>query len=236
MRELEQAGEHLEESQDTVAGTVLIGMYPSAATLLYPRLLSSLAQVWPHIRLVLWEGAPYELSEAISSHDVDLAIRPDLPPARSSGLHHAPLWREPLVLVVPDHDELLGQRRPVQLRMIENRPVITIGNSASRAGLDPETDLAFTAAGLEPDVVMRTDAPQLLAAMVAHGHGVGVTNALAMRSANLRGVHVITVSEEDGGREVGLWWNGARNRLRRSVRVTAEHIEQTVPEAAFDRS
>lgn len=224
--QLEHAIHHLEESQDTVSGEVMVGMYPSAATVLYPRLLSSLGQAWPRIRLTLWEGAPHELSEALTADEIDVAVRPDLPPPRGADLHRARLWHEPLVLVVRDDDELADHPGTVPLTVIGTRPVVTIGNSASRAGVDAETMLAFATAGLEPDVAMRTDAPQLLAAMVAHGHGVGVTNALAMRTADTTGLAVLPVSAHEGGRVVSLWWHGPRPRLRRAVRVTAEQLEQ----------
>jgi DNA-binding transcriptional LysR family regulator len=50
-----------------------------------------------------------------------------------------------------------------------------------------ESHLAFASAGLNPVNVFQTNQPQTLLSLVKHGLGTGVTNALAVATANLDG-------------------------------------------------
>lgn len=232
IEQLELAIEHFDNSAATVTGTVVVGMYPSAAAVLHPRLLTAMTRDFPAVVVQLWEGAPHEIGEALSAGTIDLAVRPNLPAPVGADLHQSTLWHEGLVVVVRTDDRLAAAAGPISLTDLADRPIVTIGGTASRAGHVAETTRALDGAGISDRVVLRTDAPQMVAAMVAHGHGVGVINALAMQIAGHDDLTVVPVHDTEGGRDVSLWWRGHHRRLRRPVRATAGSITQLACEVA----
>jgi DNA-binding transcriptional LysR family regulator len=74
----------------------------------------------------------------------------------------------------------------VSLPELAELPLISIGEGTRQF----ESHLAFASAGLNPASVFQTNQPQTLLSLVRHGLGTGVTNALAVTTANLDGVRL----------------------------------------------
>jgi DNA-binding transcriptional LysR family regulator len=193
----------------TARGEVLIGVYPSAAAYLFPLAVRSLQRTHPHVRLVLREGPTVALSSALVSGDIDLAIRPVLPLINDDRVASAILWREPLVAVFRCDHPLAGAGT-VRLRQVAAEPLVTIGETRDGYARQFETNLAFAYAGLSPTIAMQTNQPQTLVSLVRHGLGCGVTNSLAMTTANLHGVALVPIDDAHCERVVGLWWRADR--------------------------
>jgi LysR family hydrogen peroxide-inducible transcriptional activator len=190
-----------------VRGEVRLGAYPSAAAYLYPLAVRALRRSHPKARLVLREGPSVALGGALISGDVDLAIRPLLPLINADQVAHRILWREPLVAVFRE-DHPLARSRFVWLGQIATLPVISIGESDEGYGRQYETNLAFANAGLTPTITAQTNQPQTLISLVRHGMGTGVTNSLAMTTANIEGVALVPIADGHCERVVALWWRG----------------------------
>ncbi|WP_255953604.1 LysR family transcriptional regulator [Streptomyces odontomachi] len=189
----------------TAHGEVRLGAHPSAAGYLYPLAVRALRTVHPHVRLVLREGPSVGLDADLADGSVDLAVRPLLPLATTEGITHRLLWREPLVAVFrADHP--LARARSVSLAQTAELPLVAIGENGEADGRQYETDLAFADAGLTPVVAARTSQPQTLVSLVRHGLGVGVTNCLAMTTANLEGVSLVPLDDPRCERAVAVWW------------------------------
>ncbi len=189
----------------TVRGEVRIGTYPSAAAYLFPLAVRRLQRTHPDIRLVLREGASVALGAALVSADIDLAVRPVMPLLSDSRLASRVLWREPLVAVLAAGHQFAGAPY-LRLAQIARSPLITIGESADGVGRQFEANLAFAQAGLSPTIAFQTNQPQTLVSLVRHGLGVGVTNALAMTTANTDGVALVPLADALCERRVALWW------------------------------
>ncbi|GII32997.1 LysR family transcriptional regulator [Planotetraspora mira] len=188
-----------------VRGDVRLGAYPSAAAYLYPLAVRALQRSHPQARLVLREGPSVALGSALISGDVDLAIRPLLPLINADQVAHRILWREPLVAVFRE-DHPLARSRVVWLSQIAALPVISIGESDEGYGRQYETNFAFANAGLTPTITAQTNQPQTLISLVRHGLGTGVTNSLAMTTANIEGVRLVPIADPHCERVVALWW------------------------------
>ena len=186
-------------------GDVRLGIYPSAAAFLLPQILATLRASYPGVRLVLREGPTESLDVALCGGEIDLAIRPMLPPARADRLGCNVLWREPLVVVVPVDHACAGERS-LQLRDLAGAELITIGETGDRGTPQFETTLAFEQAGLCPSITLQTNQPQTLVALVRQGLGIGLTNWLAMATSNLDGVRLVPVVGASCDREVAIWW------------------------------
>ncbi|MEV0779350.1 LysR family transcriptional regulator [Streptomyces sp. NPDC050433] len=189
----------------TISGQVRLGAYPSAASYLYPLAVRALRITHPQVRLVLREGPSVALGADLVSGDLDLAIRPLHPLINSDLVASRVLWREPLVAVFrADHP--LARTGSVRLAQTAMLPVISIGESGEGQARQYETNLAFANAGLNPVIAAQTNQPQTLISLVRHGLGVGVTNSLAMTTANTEGVALVPISDPQCERAVAAWW------------------------------
>ncbi|MEU8221007.1 LysR family transcriptional regulator [Kribbella sp. NPDC048915] len=197
---LPQAEEILSRVQGLSAGgTVRLGTYPSAAAWMFPQVVRRLPA---GIRLLLVEGPSVDLEAELVRGDIDLAIRPVHPLVTSEDLVHEVLWREPLVAVFPA-DHPLAARESVGLGQLAELPLISIGESDGPRQF--ESHLAFASKGLSPESAFRTNQPQTLLSLVRHGLGVGVTNELAVTTADLTGVRLVAIHDADVDRQVGLF-------------------------------
>jgi DNA-binding transcriptional LysR family regulator len=192
----------------TVRGEVRVGTYPSAAAYLFPLAVRRLQRTHPEIRLVLREGPSVALGGALATAAVDLVVRPVMPLLSDDRLASLVLWREPLVAVVASGHRLAGAPY-LRLAQLARFPLVTIGESADGVGRQFEANLAFAHAGLSPTIAFQTNQPQTLVSIVRHGLGVGVTNALAMTTANTDGVVLIPLADALCERRVALWWRAA---------------------------
>lgn len=193
------------EGSRVVRGEVWLGVYPSAAAYLFPQAVRSLQRTHPQVRLVLREGPSIALSSALASGDVDLAIRPVLPLVNDDHVTSVVLWREPLVAVFR-RDHPLAASACLRLDQLSALPLVTIGESRDDHARQFETNLAFANAGLSPNIAVQTNQPQTLVSLVRHGLGIGVTNSLAMTTANLDGVGLVPLADARCERVVALWW------------------------------
>ncbi|MFG3254739.1 LysR family transcriptional regulator [Streptomyces sp. NPDC048172] len=189
----------------TVCGLVRLGAYPSAASYLYPLAVRALRERHPHVRLVLREGPSVALGADLVEGDIDLAVRPLHPLLNSDEVASRVLWREPLVAVFRSGHRL-ASAPSVRLAQAAKLPVISIGESGEGHGRQYETNLAFAGAGLNPVIAAQTNQPQTLISLVRHGLGVGVTNSLAMTTANTEGVTLVPIADPHSERVVAAWW------------------------------
>jgi DNA-binding transcriptional LysR family regulator len=197
---LPQAEEILRRVQNLSAGgAVRFGAYPSAAAWLFPQVVRRLPE---RIRLLLVEGPSVDLEAALVRGDIDLAIRPVHPLVADESLVHEILWREPLTAVFPAHHPLAANES-VALEQLAELPLISIGESDGPRQF--ESHLAFASKGLSPESAFRTNQPQTLLSLVRHGLGVGVTNELAVSTANLEGVRLVPIHDAGVERQVGLF-------------------------------
>lgn len=192
-------------SDGTPRGEVCVGIYPSASVYLLPRTLSLLQKHHPDVTLTLREGSTLELEAALLTGEIELAVRPIMPPLQTDKVNHATLWREPLVAVVPEGHELATQRS-VSMADLATVRMVTIGDSHTGDQAQFETSLAFSQAGVTPSVVMQTNQPQTLIALVRGGYGVGVTNSMAIAVSKLDGVRPLPIRDAYCDRQVAVWW------------------------------
>ncbi|MEV0799685.1 MULTISPECIES: LysR family transcriptional regulator [unclassified Kribbella] len=190
----------------SAGGEVRFGTYPSAAAWLFPQVAQRLPA---EVRLHLVEGPSIELEGALGRGEVDLAIRPVHPLVASESLDHEVLWTEPLVAVF-QQGHPLASAESVGLDQLANLPLISIGETSG--GRQFESHLAFASAGLNPESVYRTNQPQTLLSLVRHGLGTGVTNALAVTTANLTGVRLVPIRDAGVERQVAIFVHRDRPR------------------------
>lgn len=192
-----------------IRGDVRLGGYPSATAYLFTLAVRGLRRSHPNVRLVLYERPSAELGGALAEGHVDLAIRPVLPLVNDDRLANTVLWQEPLVAVFRQGHPLAAAPF-VRLGQIAELPLVMIGESGDGRTRQFETELAFANAGLTPTVAFQTSQPQTLVSMVRSGLGCGITNGLAMTTANTEGVVLVPLIDSLCKRVVALWWRTDR--------------------------
>ncbi|GAA2351102.1 LysR family transcriptional regulator [Saccharopolyspora halophila] len=210
LRRLEALSD-LSSASGSARGEVHVGLYPSAAAYVFPRAVLRLQRSHPDISVVLHEADARTLEKALQHGEIDLSVRHTLPVVRASGFSSTVLWREPLVAVFPSAHPLAGAGS-VRLRQLAEQTLVIMGESSQESGNQTEPHLAFANAGLQPNVGFRATQPQTMVSLVRHGLGVGMTNALAMTTANLDGTSLVPVADTSSERVVALWWHADQPR------------------------
>ncbi|MEV8565189.1 LysR family transcriptional regulator [Streptomyces sp. NPDC051322] len=224
LRQLSGAEAAMAAHRGAARGVVTLGSYPSASVAFVPQLLERMARTRPAIKVVLVERSTLELDAALASGEVDLCLRPMTPPPGPS-VEYRPLWREGLIVVHrPDHP-LAALPEPLPVASVADYPLITIGRLGSPDAMGFETYRAFRERGFEPNAVQATNQPQTLISLVRSGLGIGVTNLLAVSTADTKGL-VARKLDVPCGRRVAVLWSGT-NPLTPAARTLLREIESS---------
>lgn len=150
---------------NTLAGTVTIGVVPSALVGLIPPALASLRLAHPQVQFRIRSGLSGELAQAVRARDIDLAVVTE-PRALPDGLIAQVICREPLDVIVPltlpavTDDAALAH------------PFIWFSRR-TWAGQAIEELLAKRRIFVRP--IMEIDSIEAIESLVAHGLGVSIT-------------------------------------------------------------
>ena len=149
---------------DSLAGSVTIGVVPSALVGLIPPALAELRQRHPRLQVRIRSGLSNDLAQAVRTRDIDLAVvtQPRLAPL---GLVMQPICQEPLDIIIPPS---VSVRTEVEAL---DHPFIWF-NRRTWAGQQIEEHLAARRLFVRP--VMEIDSIEAIESLVAHGLGVSI--------------------------------------------------------------
>ncbi|MBF4636104.1 LysR family transcriptional regulator [Agreia pratensis] len=185
LRAIDSAADELADLSGLRSGLVRIAAFPSASSTVVPRLLGDITVRHPGVRFSYLEAEPPEAVQAVRDHAADIALTfsypgdPDDPHrASASGLVTLPLWREQMLLVVPDAPGL-GDGS-IELASLADSGWIA-GCPRCRGHLVELCE----ASGFTPALGYETDNVQAVLAMVAAGLGVALLPSLALATTPL---------------------------------------------------
>lgn len=185
LRAMDSAADELAELSGLRSGLVRIAAFPSASSTVVPRLLGDITKRRPGVRFSYLEAEPPEAVQAVRDHTADLALTfsypgdPDDPHrASATGLVSVPLWREDMLLLVPDAHGLADG--PIDLASLRDAGWIA-GCPRCRGHL---VELCETS-GFTPALNYETDNSQAVISMVAAGLGVALLPSLALATTPL---------------------------------------------------
>jgi DNA-binding transcriptional LysR family regulator len=172
LERLELAESELAASRTTVAGTVRIVVFQSAALALMPQTLSILRAEYPQLRIEMFQREPETALHETWARDFDLALAEQYP--GHSAPHHPELDRVPLAtdslrLAVPP-----SGRSWAEVRSIADAARSIWVMEPRGAAARHWAELACREAGFEPDV--RFETADLLAqnGLIESGNAVGL--------------------------------------------------------------
>jgi DNA-binding transcriptional LysR family regulator len=183
---VDAASAELSELAGLTSGTVRIAAFPTASSTLIPRLIRQLRERHPRLTVSYVEAEPPQALQLLRDGAADLAItfsypgdRADPHLSRHGGLTTAPLFTEPVVLVLPSTHALAGSDT-VRLADLAEDPWIA-GCALCRGHLLALCDIE----GFAPEIDLETDNSLAVLSFVSRGLGVALLPQLALSSLTL---------------------------------------------------
>lgn len=176
-------------------GTLSLGMTHTHARYGLIQIIDRFRKRNPDVQLILREASPPQVFDLVSSGAVDIGVVNEIPTDSRKvvtlACPHSDTNDLRRTVVVPDGHPLLARKR-LTLRDLAAQPLIMMDNTT--AGARAVTQ-AFDEAGLEPRIVMRANAPDVIKAYVGLGFGVAVLPAVAYDAKVDRGLKAIEASQ-----------------------------------------
>jgi LysR family hydrogen peroxide-inducible transcriptional activator len=193
--------------RDVLSGPLKLGIIPTLAPFVLPRVLPLLQARYPLLRLEVRETLTRQLLDELTSGDLDcvmLAL-----PAEGADVETLTLFNDAFLLAVPASDTLPAGRK-VNMADVDQRRLILLEEGHCLR----DQALAFCAtkrrdhpAGLRPPAGLGATSLTTVMQMVANGYGVTLVPEVAI-DAELRDgrVKLLRFAQPEPGRCVGLAW------------------------------
>lgn len=224
---LESATDLLAEARaqgEPLAGPLRLGVIPTVAPYLLPRLAPEAHRRYPELRLLLHEGQTHDLVEQLNDHQLDLlllALDVDL-----EGAEEHYLFDDPFVLAVPDAHPL-AKRSRVSRADLDGLDLLLLEDGHCLR------EHAFAACSLEASQEIddfRATSMNTLVHMVASGIGATLLPQMAVHDDLVRvhGISIVPFDAPQPSRRIGLVWRGSSPR-KEEFHLMAELLMRAFP-------
>lgn len=167
-------------------GTLVIATTHTQARYALPPVVARFTQRYPKVRLTLREGSPEQIAGLLQDGAADLGIATESEDA-FTGLATLPCAQWTRSVITPLRHPLL-EAGPLTLEKIAAYPLITYDFAFSPGS---PIERAFSAAGIQPNVVLTAIAADVIKAYVEMGMGIGILAKMAFDPARDHGVRLI---------------------------------------------
>jgi LysR family transcriptional regulator, hydrogen peroxide-inducible genes activator len=205
LNESEQLLHAARAARDPEAGTLRLGIFPTLAPYLLPRLMPLLSHHFPRLRLQLVEERTPELQSRLSAGALDLAML--ALPVTGAGLEAMPIFDEPFLLAVARHHPLAARTR-VHARDMLGETVLLLedGHCLREQALE-----VCHLAGTHESTSFRATSLETLRHMVAVSEAITLIPKLATRTDDPL-MRYIPFGAPAPSRRIGLVWRAASAR------------------------
>lgn len=193
--------ERFDQRRNGQEGLVIFGMIPTIAPYLLPQLLRPFRQSFPRVDVQIREGKTKELIGQVVDGSIEFAILSDVTPQdqKKWSLHVRELFREPLLLAVPENHRLALASSLPQPEELKSECLIHLREGHC---LTDNTLKVCQLAKL--DSRLECDQLETALAMVAAGMGVAVVPELAVRGRTMPGIRVLRFAKPGPERIISL--------------------------------
>lgn len=204
-----------------LCGPLRLGVIPTIAPYLLPRLLPVLQERYPDLRLELRETQTRALVEELERGSLDLIMV--ALPLDNSEIETLPLFEDPFVLAVPA-DEKLAQAGRIKADSIDPQRLILLEEGHCLR----DQALAFCAVARREGVEFGATSLATVMQMVANGYGVTLLPQIAVESeARDQRVKLVPFSAPQPSRIIGLAWRKTSSRAQ-DFRALGDVVMETV--------
>jgi DNA-binding transcriptional LysR family regulator len=221
--ELDAAARGIAEADDPAAGTVRLGFLAPLGTWLIPRLLTEFHADRPAVQFELRHDGMTRILRTLHEGELDMLVTaaPSDP-----GLHWEPLFKEELMLAMPNTHAFAHRRRVRAEALADERWVLM----PEGHGLRHHVEELAASAGFRPRRAFEGHDLATLYALIEAGSGIGL---FPTRPAPPEGVSMVSLSPRRE-RLVGLLTR-PEGRIPASASAFADLVRQRAPELAAPR-
>ncbi|HET7847911.1 MAG TPA: LysR substrate-binding domain-containing protein [Pseudolabrys sp.] len=209
--------------RDLLSGNLRLGIIPTLAPYILPRVLPRLQRDYPTLRLDVRETQTSALIDELSAGSLDVVML--AMPVEGADFETLPLFDDAFLLAVPAADRLRGR---VKADDVDQRRLILLeeGHCLRDQALAfcgaPRRDAAASPGGASLGATSLTTVIQ----MVANGYGITLLPQIAADvEARDERVKLLRFSEPTPGRTIGLAWRRTSPR-RRDFEALGEVVRQ----------
>jgi LysR family transcriptional regulator, hydrogen peroxide-inducible genes activator len=196
LRELEAARTELREMSGDEKGEVVVGIIPTIAAYLLPKLLNNFSARYPLITIKVVEDITPTLLQRLHDGTIDLAVA--ALPIPGNDLASVELFEEKFYAVLPEGHHL-AVRASISLASLNREPFLLLKEGHC---FRDSVIAACQKAKVSPSVVFESGQFATILAMVAAGMGVSAVPAMAVQPQS--GCKFIPISGKHSTRKVGI--------------------------------
>jgi LysR family transcriptional regulator, hydrogen peroxide-inducible genes activator len=223
LRELEQAKTEVREMSGNEKGEVVVGIIPTIAAYLLPRLLNGLRVQHPLIATKIIEDITPALLHRLHEGTIDLAVV--ALPIAGGELSSVALFDEKFYAVLPEKHRL-ASRSSISLAELNREPFLLLKEGhCFRDSLIAACDKVK----MSPSIVFESGQFATILAMVSAGMGVSAVPAMAVQPQP--GCKFIPISGKHSTRTVGIV-TSRHHYQSRAQRLLMEHMRDACAEPA----
>lgn len=217
LHEIEAGAAAVNSRSGTIRGRVTVATYPGASALVLAPMIKRFCDRYPNALVDLRDVVGNEPAASVLHGDVDLAVRAADPPLKAHSLLLRPLFREPILCLMPT--DLARGRTSVTPHVFAGTNVIMTGMPTTAAGLYSSL---LADSRVQPARETVVGQPTTVAALVDAGVGLGILPALAAQLLDTDGrVRALQVEAPGWTREVVV----LTHRSRRYPQVVETFID-----------
>lgn len=207
----DRAAEDAAAADGRVVGTLRLGVIPTVTAVDVPAALARFRAVHPEVRVELQGGNSDDLVAGLRRGEIDVALLGLREGSTPRGVESRVLSRDALVVVMPQTHPLAARR---SLVLADVAGEIFADFPTGTSGRD-QSDVAFSAAGIERDVAFEADSAALILGLVSVGLAITL---LAPGVVSTSSGDLVTATVEDGPQRVEYvaWREGAPRNVARA--------------------
>lgn len=192
--------------------------------------LSDLFHRWrenePTIQLHIIELPSSQQQDALQTEHIDIALGFAAPSSHSMEVE--PLWRDPIVVIVP-RDHALAREESLTFEAIADWPLV-LCHPRTRAGLREQIDTLLQGAGLTSNSVEIADTGVSMIVRIGAGHGLGFLDTNQALTVHRPDVVMVPLAEPNASLTVfALTQRGRNDTMAPAIRQFVELARTMAP-------
>ena len=204
--EVNQLTSIADEYRDPFGGEFRLGIIPTVAPYLLPKILAPVAKALPNLKIQLNEGQTASITRLLKSGELDAVIL--ALPTEEENVTERHLYREPFLMAVP-RDHACAGRKTVGEDDLDNETVLLLEDGHCLR--DQALAVCSTHNAVE-NASFRATSLETLRQMVAAGAGITLMPELAT-TARVGGVRYVPFrGKNPPHRDIGLCWRTSSTR------------------------
>ncbi|MDJ0591684.1 MAG: LysR substrate-binding domain-containing protein [Pleurocapsa sp. MO_226.B13] len=209
LQQADRAVELVKQASQGKIGSITVGFTGSALNIVLPTAVRQFKQLYPQVDLTLKRMQTPEQLLALNNGQIDLGLLH--PPINHDGLILETIYREQLVVALPDNHPLANVSKPVSLQQLANESFILFPRHVGSVLYDRIINLCQQA-GFSPNVVQETIPQQTILGLVAAGIGISLIHS-SVRTLGRHGVVFRDLIEPTPTLETAVAWSPHASNL-----------------------